>query len=497
MSNRRSTATAAATEDRKQRSNRPATDYVAGRGVTVAERQAEADGIAAGAKQRLRLAARDILATCNALRADGREVPPNAYLMPDTDEAGEQLDAREVLREAAQRAKPGRGFGHGENDAAHLTATDVARIGAYGSYCAQRMTRNRMPVADLEEVESSVVLAVLAKGARGVLPRWDALKRADLEGVPTDVDTLRGTWRGFGYLEARRAVGEWRAKQDAETAADWSEPGEDAPTVEQRAAMASEAAHARLNDGVESSALLTYALAATAPEVLTKDESTALTLATLGCTCKGRHREGCKGVTRADLAAARGVGAEAVKKSAQRGRKTLARLADADPHQWARRADERLARMTFQPSELDRLAALAAAGHGAPYRGVRLSWVDRVATVTPEGEYVIPPAPKGAGTRANVPATGHNPARTWKALPRLTRTGAPGMTDLPRLPYRLADAVRNAPAPLIGPLPRADQPAHRERITTGHPAPSPEIARMARDSARAQERAAQWIFPKQ
>jgi hypothetical protein len=483
---RRTTATTAAAADKANRRRRPS-DYVAGSGaVTVSERAAAADGIAAGAKQRLRLAAREIVETCAALRADGCTLPDGAYRMPDTDpETGEQLDAREVLRAAAERARPGRGFGIGANDPARLTAADVAALANYGARCAARMARPRLSADESADVAADITLAIIARGARGILPRWDALAPADWQGAPTAADRTRDRWRGFAYVTARALVIRDRgARLAAEVPADWTPAADGAdPTPEQRAAAAADTATAALTDALEGVAPLTHFLAATAPGgALKSAEGDALALA-------------LSGMTRAQIAAARGADANTVKVGAKRGRAALLkRCPEQDTaRRWARAAARRMARITTAPTDVDRLAALAAAA-AAPYRGVRLSWPDRVAHTTPEGDYIIPPAPAGAGTRANVPATAHNPAGPESG--RVSTTARTPRT-LPAHRYRVT-AIRAArtlaatavPAPSALDTTAAVILTAAHRPPTGHPGSTPDLDAIRRDGNRAREQGA-------
>jgi hypothetical protein len=518
MSNRRSTAATATATDKANRRTLP-TEYVAGSGgVTATERAALADGIRAGAKQRLRLAARDIVLTVAALRADGIDPGERAYRMTECDpETGENLDAREVLREAVERAKAGRGFGIGANDPGRMTADDVARLAAYGANCAGRMARRpRLTDDERLDIGAEIAAAIVERGtdvtdgrcadwfhapygtvrtdartmrleaAMSTLPRWDALNPDDWSGAPTEGDRSRDRWKGFAYMTARRLILARHERVTSEMSADWSDSGEDAPTPEQRAATAADIATAVVTTALESAAPLTYFLSATAPGgALKQPEIDALSL-------------GLTGLSRADLAAARGVDAEAVKKGAQRGRKSLLTRVDnvTAAREWARAADARMARLIYAPTDEERAARIMV-GTLSPNRRVRLSWPDRIGRMEADA-YVIPPAPSGAGTRANVPALAYGPAER-EPMPRATRSGAPTLTHrqllaplarawrtMGRIGLRQTSDLDTSGAVVIAP---------RKPTVAGHPAPALERVRMQRDARAADARSARWVFP--
>lgn len=488
MSNRRTTAATATATDKANRRTLP-TEYVAGSGgVTANERAALADGIRAGAKQRLRLAARDIVLTVAALRADGIDPGERAYQMTECDpDTGENLDAREVLREAVERAKAGRGFGIGANDPGRMTAADVARLAAYGANCAGRMARRpRLTDDERLDIGAEIAAAIVERGTVNMLPRWDALNPDDWSGAPTQGDRSRDRWNGFAYMTARRLILARHERVTSEMSADWSDSGEDAPTPEQRAATAADIATAVVATALESAAPLTYFLSATAPGgALKQPETDALALALTG-------------LKRADLAAARGVDALAVKMSANRGRKSLAARVDSmsAARQWARAADTRMARLTYAPTDEERAARIMV-GTLTPNRSVRLSWPDRIGRMEADA-YVIPPCPVGKGTRANMPALNYGPMERL-AIPRATRSGAPTLTHRELL-APLARAWRTMGRVGLrqtSDLDVSDAVAIAPRVPTiaGHPAPGKDRMMMQRDAREKAQRAARWVFP--
>jgi hypothetical protein len=474
MSDRRTAATAAAAADRK--SSKPRDSKGAPGAPTTLAAQAVSDGVRAGSRYRMRLLAASIVENVEALRASGVTVAEDAFLMP-ADSTGEQADARTVLADWQDSAAAGRGYGIGMRDRSRMTERDLTNLADYARRCALKMTRGTLSDDEAEEIEASARTAILDRGGceqltctcggpaayalrapstdgatvpacfrcadgiprnlrralptRVLLPLWDALTPDDVEGareqsatrevgitarrrmVANYVAPDRDDWRKFSYLHALRALKARALKLAKEAPADWSDPGEDAPTDAQRAARAADIATEYLTDAVESSAVLTYALQVSAPGApLHKDEATALTLDLLGCTCKGRHVQGCKGVRRADLAAARGATGNAIAQQAKRGRPRLAAriIEPADAVAWLDDAVARVSNIDRTPTERERLARVAIGAH-VMRRSVRLAWPDRAADEDGNVSPIV-----GAGTRANLPGGGWS--REWSATDR-------------------------------------------------------------------------------
>lgn len=514
--NRRTTAAAAATVDRSAPPQTGPRTYVAGSGaVTRSEREALRDGIRAGAKMRLRLAAQSIVDVANVTGG------PTTMLEVDPI-TGEHLDAREVLAEAAALARPGRGTGHGATDPQRMAPRHATALARYAAGCAARMARPALTDSERWEAESEALARVLAlTDLPGHMPRWDAIGEADSTGdqpATREVGT-RGNvravtaysaayhrWRGWAFLQARKLNAERAERVAAETPADWTEADGEAPTPEQAAAAASEAATARLTDALSDVAPSAYFLAAAAPGgALSGAERDALAIKLTGCTCPGRHREGCTGITRADLAAARGKSVETVKSNVKRGAAALARRVP-DEHtgrRWAREASRRMARTLHQPTEADALAALAAAG--PLHSGARkpLAWPDRIGRVA-DGEFLLPPAPSGAGLSARRVLAAHWTPSPWKPLPRATLSGAPAL-PAHRFLARPARALRTLAA--IAPRPVAEAPTgatlarhachplSRSARPVLHPSMSAITDRERASAARDRAAAMRWIAP--
>jgi hypothetical protein len=489
MSNRRETA-AAATKSARASRKAPTNEYRPGSGaVTRAEREAVADGIRAGAKQRLRLLARDIVGTCTALRNDGREVTEAmfSFRCPTCEASGAdcrtcentgEVDARDVLADAAAAARPGRGFGTGWKTAddqtgapngARLTGADVMALASYGATCAGRMARPSLGSEEWTDVRSYVAEAILKRGAYGLAPRWRSLRPADYTGAPIKVEALRDQWKGLAYMAGRRWILDVRAPQlAAEVPADFSDPGEDAPTTEQAAANASEIA----------TAVLMEAMAETEPDVTWLDR-----VHRVKPTERDALSIGYAGNKRADLAAARSVEATAVKMSANRGRKALdarfnlpacppnkitperieaERIAAPDVKRWAREAARRKAAASGPADPLAEVTRVQA-GDVHPYRGVRLSWPDRQPDYSDGADTHLPAPITGAGTRSNLPAVGRD-VEAIGYRPRGRRTAPVSCRPCHAFLAPLAATARvlaamELPAPFIGPLPLASMPA--------------------------------------
>jgi DNA-directed RNA polymerase specialized sigma24 family protein len=447
--------------------------------VTVAEREAAADGAAAGWKARQREAALDVIGTADHVPGASYCMPPEFW--PYDRETGERVpeDARAVLaaaeaaaaeRVAARpearvilarmrtiaaerpltaaeakakakaldivtaRASVGR---YRLADPMRMATADVIRLAAYARRCAERMARPRLTEAEGEDVNGQALAAILAKAPHpGGLPRWDALAGAERTTEDDDalaasgitLDDRKGAWRGFSYLEARSYIRQRHARLSAEQAADFSAPGEDeTPTPEQAAALAAEAASAVLADALDTGPVQhgTYALAATADDALSAPERDALSMA-------------LSGLTRSEIAAARAVSTEAVKKAAQRGRKALQARAttEDDARRWAACAGRRL-RNLHRPD--DRTPAeRAMAADVARNRAVKLTWPDRVAPYADpnaEGDDAVPAPIIGAGTRANVPALSAGPGHA-EGRQHAPRPGGPERPPLAPLPAR-------------------------------------------------------------
>lgn len=517
MSRRSNAVTAARTEAAANESA-----ALASWNLSAAEKQAQRDGIRAGYKLRLRTAAASIVQTCEALRAEGITVSQSAYLMTECDpETGEHLDARSVLAEAEERAAAHRRGRWVLPDGSRMQAGDLMRLAAYARRCAERMARPPLSESEAADVEGNALAAILARAdLRGALPRWRALAGDDLSaaveggGMTREaLETLRGRWRGFAFLEAREAIRKRHKRLSAETAADWSEAGEDGATPEQAAAAAAETAGAVLRDAVADLALPVYFLSATAPgeSDCRPAERDALALALSACTCKGKtepmaeddQRCGyCGGVSRAMLAAARGVDSEAVKKGAQRGRKHLAARVDTrtDVARWTARAERRAVASVARPAGRP-LVEAAMHADIAPTVSARQVWPDRVGKVGKDGAYSVPAPPAGAGTRANVarPVIG---CAERPALPRRTVSGAPilpahlaTLRHLARTARTLAAIPPREAANVPAGVTYSAPPALSMSAPSGHPAPGKERMRMRTAAAEARQRAARWDAP--
>jgi DNA-binding CsgD family transcriptional regulator len=410
--------------------------------VTVAEREAAADGAAAGWKARQREAAADVIRTAEHVPGASYVMPPDFW--PLDRETGERVpaDARAILAEAeaaaAERVKalpearailarlravrserPLTAKERKAHAAAldlvtarvsvgrftlasqhHMTQRDVVSLARYARACAERMARPRLSEAEAQDVESDAALAILARAVSpGAMPRWDALA-----GVAQDTDALaesgitaddrRGAWKGFAYLEARAAIRRRHERLSTEQAADFTAPGEDdAPTPEQAAAMAAEAASAALLDALDTGSTQhgVYALSATAEAPLSAPERDALSMA-------------LSGLTRKEIAEARAVSTEAVKKAAQRGRKALDQrgTTEQDATRWAACAGRRLRNLSRPDDRTPAQRAMAQAV--ATYRGVRLAWPDREAPCDGGDTGHVPAPITGAGEHGRTPA---------------------------------------------------------------------------------------------
>lgn len=528
MSNRRTAASTAAKRD-----SRPATDYRHGSGnVTRAQRDAAADGIRAGAIQRLRAAAAEHVSRVDAMAAAGVTLPPAPYLL-GTDwldpETGEERDAREVLAAAetaaAERAAkrktiratlaelpadhPDRDKLTGKlaalsggtvgryspRDETRMTHRDAATIAAYAARCMARMSRPAMSESEQMDAECAAMLALMERGS-GTFPRWDALSAdADAAAQGYDQNRARDRWRGWAYLTARAMSRTRHERLSAEQPADWTDAGEDAPTPEQAAAMLADAAAAEVATALEAVEGSTVdALAATAPgdTALSAPERDALMLRLAG-------------VTRAQLAAMRGVKDDAAKKSAQRGGKALAaRVPDAAAaRQWARAAaaEDRDGWDAAAALIRDRVNVMSPA---LPvYRGVRLSWPDRLPIIGPDAAYSVPSAPSGKGSSARAAlAAAAQPYRLPRTAyrPRRTRSGAPALAPH-RLLARAARAHRTLAALEPRPVSTLDTAAAAPLIRTAPPLLHPakiagkEADQMRADAAAKRARALRWIAP--
>lgn len=407
-------------------------------------------------------------------------------------------------------------------DGARMTPRDLARLAGYARRCAERMARPRLTEAEAEDVEQDALAAILARGQRrpacavcgapsdgytdatdasprlprcyrcagstcgawhphphGKLPRWDALTPADLDGAderPADgresgassarMDALRGQWRGFSYLEARAAIRRRHERLTVEQGADWTPTGEsDAPTPEQRAALAADERSSALLEDLDTGAVVhgVYALSATAGAPLTAPERDALALS-------------LSGWTRAQLATARGVSTDAIKQGGKRGRASLAKRTPerADAQRWAQDAQRRLANLT-RPDERSEAARVLAERLDV-YRGARQSWPPREAPCDGGDTGHLPAPIVGAGTRANVPVTSAIGCAQWAPVPRRTRSGAPRVArPAPLAPWHVralaAHALATAPAPtdITGAVPLLDtrQQDERDRLAAG------------------------------
>lgn len=488
---RRADAAALATVDAAAPARTGARSYVHGSGaVTREQRRDLRDAMKAGRTARMRQAAAEHVDRVQSIAAaTGREITATDWLLSSdwTDVEGERIDARAVLADAEQAAAhTGRNRGrYSDRNAARMTHRDAASLAAYAARCMARMSRPAMSDDEQQDAELDALAALLERG-HGTFPRWDALTpSADAEQAGYDQTAERSRWRGWAYLTARAMSRTRHERLTAEQAADFSDPGEDAPTAEQAAAHAAELAAslaAYALESVEGSTL--DALAATAPgKGLTAAERDALTI-------------GLSGLTRAELAAARGVDADTVKKGAQRGRRALAaRVPDAAAaRQWARAAARK---------DRDGWDAALAATHvvpdamradAAPYRGVRLIWPPRIGEVGEEGDFLLPAAPVGAGSSAR---TAYAAADRISRDPRgcILRPGA--SLDRVRLRARTLRALAGTPRPEQAAAPVGATYAERTR-----PAPvsygqtgSKERDRMRVDAERSAAAAARDIFP--
>lgn len=337
-------------------------------------------------------------------------------------------------------------------DGRRMADADVWRIASYGASCASRMARPRLSREDWQDARQDVALAMLRRdGSASVTvcgvchgparalapitddhgstvyaprclrhagaeprplldaghatPRWDAIRPDDAPDLPPDA--RENPWRGFAYREAQDLIGKRHARiaplaMDAESASDL--------------------AWEHVTRAMDRATPEIDALAAAADSRLTLAERDALSLALNPCTCTGK-RCTCGGVSRATLAAARGTTAQTVKDSAKQGRKLLRQRRMptlADLRKWVRRANA-IDRDALDALAEERSATRRLMTHAAPpYRGVALHWPDRIPTVADDGEYVIPPAPTGKGTRAPVTVDWHG----WAPMPHAT-TGRP------------------------------------------------------------------------
>lgn len=368
-----------------------------------------------GAKVQRRRAALEVVETARALglpedHATGWRLAPTVKQRAD----GEQGDDARAILADVPRLRTDR---HGRitanpNAAAYAPRTVTTGAAAHLAYrdrdlipatallalCEQAAKKVRTTaVLDRDEMTARVVVAVL-KATGGALPRWDA---RDADAADLSAAARRDRWRGFLLGVARNELRMEQREHGADLPADWSPTDEETePTSEQKAAAAADAAAAGIAEAIERTDPSTVdALAQTAPGgPLSSAERDELLMAIAG-------------LTRAQVAAARGVSDEAVKKAAQRSRRDgmLARRAPdaATAAVWARKAArmDRDERDALEPwLNPDRLRPLMAPPV-ASYDGVRLRWADR-------------DAPCDGG------ATGHVPDLLTVGAFKCPRTGA-------------------------------------------------------------------------
>lgn len=419
------------------------------------------------------------------LRADGTPVVviegnPNAaaYALPSPHISGSEL--LRLARLAAGRLPHSPGMDRDEMTselAARAMESHATPADAWCNVCAGPATY-AVPMPD--DYGNAYPAARCIRHARGYrdarrlalspLPRWDALDRDDDAAKAARRDggsdaKQRDRWRGWLVQAGRFIATDEHRKHGWNVAADWTPADNDdaSETAEQKAAAAAERLSAAAAAAVDNASHLDWveALADAAPDdnPLSGAERDALLLALAG-------------MTRAEVAALRGVSDETVKKQAQRGRKHLdERVPDArTAARWA--AAARAADTDDGDAFLERVAV----GRSIAYPRVpsadpvHLRWPERSAPADGGDTGHLPSWPDDVSAPAHQPERCHafpaSPLISWRtgvrpdgladALPRRTFTDrAPARDELrPMLratavalpPTLDRNAARTAPA---------------------------------------------------